>query len=48
MTSSIQIFALWGVPEGGNRGRERGSEHIVEDIIAEKSPNLGKETDILI
>ena len=28
--------------------REKGGENILEDIIAESFPNLGKETDILV
>ena len=28
--------------------REKGEENILEDIIAENFPNLGRETDILV
>ena len=37
--SNIPII---GVPEG--TGREKGAENIFENIIAEKFPNLRKET----
>ena len=32
-----------GVPEGGEREREKGLEKIFEDIIAENFPNMEKE-----
>ena len=35
-----------GVP--GGEEREKGLENILEDIVAESFPNLGKETDIQV
>ena len=39
------IHVVW-VPEGEER--EKGTENIIKDIIAENFPNLGKETDIQV
>ena len=35
-----------GVP--GGEEREKGLENVLEDIVAESFPNLGKETDIQV
>ena len=42
-TANIYIM---GVP--GGKEREKGLENVLEDIVAESFPNLGKETDIQI
>ena len=42
--SKCTNICITGVPEGEER--EKGSENLFEDIIAENFPNLGKETDI--
>ena len=39
---NAQIFCIIGVLEGEER--EKGPEKILEGIIAEKFPNMGKET----
>ena len=39
-------LCLIGVPEGAKR--DRGSEYVFEQIIAENFPNLGRETGIQI
>ena len=36
-------ICIIGVPEGGERERERGLEKIFEEIIAENLPNLEEE-----
>ena len=41
-TSSILTFTLYGSQK---EKREKGTEHISEDIRVEKVPNLGKQTD---
>ena len=43
MLTFILTFIIIEVPE---EEREKGAENLFEDIIAEKFPNLGKETDI--
>ena len=37
-------ICIIGFPEGEER--EKGAENIIEHIIAENFPNLGRETDI--
>ena len=32
--------------QGLRRRREKGTKNVFEEILAENSPNLGKETDI--
>ena len=44
-TSSILTFALLGSQK---EKREKRTENIFEDIIAENFPNLGKENDIQV
>ena len=39
-------ICIMGITEGGKR--EKGAENILEGIIAEYFPNLGKETDIQV
>ena len=46
MTASEGKICLIGVPEGTER--DRGSESIFKQIIAENVPNLGRETGIQI
>ncbi|VFV26099.1 Hypothetical predicted protein [Lynx pardinus] len=38
------IISIIGVPE--EKERKKGAENLLEEIIAENLPNLGKETDI--
>ena len=40
----IKHTSMTGIPQWEET--EKGAENISEDIIAEKFPNLGKETDI--
>ena len=49
-TSSLLTFTfhIIGVPEGGGGGREKGTEDLFEEIMAESFPNLRKETDIQV
>ena len=34
--------------QGLRRRREKGAKNVFEEILAENSPNLGKETDIQV
>ena len=47
ITSSIPKFALQGFQKE-KREREKGIQNVFDEIIAEKSPNLKKETDIRV
>ena len=46
ITLSIPTLAIIGIPEGEER--EKGIKNVFEKIMAEKFPNLKKETDIQI